>query len=53
VIEVHLRLNDDFANHEGDEIWPVWPESDRTPPAGCEWYGSTAGERLGFWVKNK
>ena len=53
VIEVHLRLNDDFANHDADEIWPVWPESDRSRPAGCEWYASAAGDRLGFWIKGK
>jgi len=53
VIEVHLRLNDDFANHDADEIWPVWPESSGSQPDGTSWYGSAAGERLGFWVKNK
>ncbi len=53
VIEVHLRLNDDFANHDADEIWPVWPESPRVQPTDCSWYGSAAGERLGFWIKNK
>ena len=53
VIEVHLRLNDDFANHDADEIVPVWPGQDTTPPEGWSWYGSVAGERLGFWTKNK
>lgn len=53
VIEVHLRLNDDFANHDADEIWPVWPESPRSQPDGVSWYASAAGERLGFWIKNK
>ena len=53
VIEVHLRLNDDFANHDADEIWPVWPETLRTQPDNMQWYDSAAGERLGFWVKNK
>lgn len=53
VIEVHLRLNDDFANHSADEIWPVWPETPRSQPAGTAWYDSAAGERLGFWIKNK
>ena len=53
VIEVHLRYNDDFANHNADEIWPVWPESDRTQPAGCGWYESAAGDRLGFWIKGR
>ena len=53
VIEVHLRYNDDFANHDADEIWPVWPESNRDSPADCEWYASAAGDRLGFWIKGK
>jgi hypothetical protein len=53
VIEVHLRYNDDFANHDGDEIWPVWPESLQIQPVGTSWYDSKAGERLGFWIKNK
>jgi hypothetical protein len=53
VIEVHLRLNDDFANHDADEIVPVWPGQDPAPPEGWSWYGSVAGERLGFWTKNK
>jgi hypothetical protein len=53
VIEVHLRYNDDFCNHDADEIVPVWSESDCTPPPGWSWYGSASGERLGFWTKNK
>ena len=53
VIEVHLRPNDDFANHDADEIWPVWPESGREPPENCVWYESAAGDRLGFWIKGK
>ena len=53
VIEVHLRYNDDFANHDADEIWPVWPESGREKPSRCEWYASPAGDRLGFWIKGK
>ena len=53
VIEVHLRLNDDFANHDADEIIPVWSETPRSQPAGTSWYDSAAGERLGFWIKNK
>ena len=53
MIEVHLRYNDDFANHDADEIWPVWPESGREPPENCVWYESAAGDRLGFWIKGK
>jgi hypothetical protein len=51
VIEVHLRHNDDFANHDADEIWPVWPESDKTPRLDCNWYPSASGDRIGFWIK--
>ena len=53
VIEVHLRYNDDFANHDADEIWPVWQDQPSPQPADTSWYGSAAGDRLGFWIKNK
>ena len=53
VIEVHLRLNDDFANHDADEIVPVWRGQDPTPPSGWSWYDNAAGSRLGFWTKDK
>jgi hypothetical protein len=52
VIEVHLRYNDDFANHTADEIIPVWYGTDTTPPANWSWYPSPAQDRLGFWTKN-
>lgn len=53
VIEVHLRYNDDFANHDADEIVPVWKDEKSHQPAGYTWYDSPAGKRLGFWIKNK
>jgi len=52
-IEVHLRYNDDFRNHNADEIIPVWIGQDTTPPPDWSWYASTAQDRLGFWIKNK
>lgn len=52
-IEVHLRYNDDFANHTADEIIPVWRGESVAQPMGYSWYASAAGERLGFWTKNK
>jgi hypothetical protein len=52
-IEVHLRYNDDFANHDADEIVPVWRGDSMITPAGWSWYHSPAGDRLGFWIKNK
>ena len=53
VIEVHLRYNDDFANHDSDIIIPVWKDQDIPQPQGWSWYASAAGDRLGFWIKNK
>ena len=53
IIEVHLRYNDDFANHSSDEIIPVWRGEYVEQPMGWSWYASAAGERLGFWVKHK
>jgi hypothetical protein len=52
VIEVHLRYNDDFANHTADEIIPVWTGTDTAPPANWSWYPSPTQYRLGFWTKN-
>ena len=53
IIELHLRWNDDFANHSADEIIPVWQGETLEQPSGYSWYASPAGERLGFWTKNK
>jgi hypothetical protein len=53
VIEVHLRYNDDFANHDADEIIPVWRDQPMPQPQDYTWYSSAAGDRLGFWIKNK
>lgn len=53
VIEVHLRYNDDFANHCSDEIIPVWRENPTSAPLGWSWYDSPGGDRLGFWIKDK
>lgn len=52
-IEVHLRYNDDFSNHNADEIIPVWRGESVEQPMGWSWYASAAGDRLGFWIKNK
>ena len=53
VIEIHLRYNDDFANHDADEIQPLWRGDSMITPQGWSWYHSPAGDRLGFWIKNK
>ena len=53
VIEVHLRYNDDFANHDADEIVPVWRDQPISQPQDYTWYPCAAGDRLGFWIKNK
>lgn len=51
-IEAHARYNDDFRNHDSDEIYPQWRDEPVTQPMGTAWYPSAAGDRLGFWVKN-
>ena len=53
IIEVHLRWNDDFANHNSDVIHPVWYDNPIPQPPNTTWYPSTAGDRLGFWIENK
>lgn len=51
IIEVHLRWNDDFSNHNGNTIYPVWQDEPATQPADTTWYASPGGDRLGFWIK--
>ena len=53
IIEVHLRWNDDFANHNSDVIYPVWCDDPMPQLPNTTWYPSTAGDRLGFWIENK
>lgn len=53
VIEAHARYNDDFANHDADEIFPQWRDEPAVQPLGTSWYASAARDRLGFWIKNK
>jgi len=42
IIEAHLRYNDDFSNHDSEEIVPVWKET---------FYESRCGDRVGFILK--
>ena len=44
VIEVHLRYNDDFRNHDGDVVIPIWKD---------EFYNSPCEDRIGFIVKKE
>lgn len=53
VIEAHARFNDDFRNHDSDDIYPQWRDEPTAQPAGTSWYPSAAGDRLGFWITNK
>ena len=50
IIEVHARYNDDFSNHTGQEIIPVWKDEKIDAPANALWYPSACGDRQGFWV---
>ena len=51
IIEIHLRYNDDFSNHTGNIIYPVWRDRPFPQPPGTRWYNSPGGDRVGFWVK--
>ena len=51
IIEIHLRYNDDFSNHAGNIIYPVWRDRPFPQPLGTHWYNSPGGDRVGFWVK--
>lgn len=42
IIEIHLRYNDDFSNHDSNTIIPIWKE---------KFYKSEAGDRLGFIIE--
>ena len=53
IIEVHLRWNDDFSNHNSDVIYPVWRDNPQPQPARTKWYASPGGDRLGFWIHDK
>jgi hypothetical protein len=53
IIEVHLRWNDDFSNHNSDVIYPVWRDDPIPQLPKTSWYPSQSGDRLGFWIVNK
>lgn len=53
IIEAHLRWNDDFRNHSGGVIYPVWVDNELPQPPDTSWYPSPSGDRLGFWVANQ
>jgi hypothetical protein len=50
IIEIHTRYNDDFCNHSGNTIIPVWINEPMIQPINSYWYNSVSGDRLGFWV---
>ncbi|NDD04728.1 MAG: hypothetical protein EB078_07465, partial [Proteobacteria bacterium] len=50
IIEVHTRYNDDFANHSGSVVIPVWKDENIDKPSNASWYPSVCGDRIGFWV---
>lgn len=53
IIEVHTRYNDDFSNHGGNTVIPVWRDEPMDKPFGAFWYESPSADRLGFWVLDK
>lgn len=53
VIEIHARYNDDFCNHTGTTIIPVWRDEVTTKPDNATWYESPSAYRQGFWILDK
>jgi hypothetical protein len=53
IIEIHTRYNDDFSNHSGNTVIPVWRDEPMDKPVGAYWYESASADRLGFWVLDK
>ncbi len=53
IIEIHTRYNDDFSNHSGNTIIPVWKDNPISQPENASWYDSPSVDRLGFWVLDK
>jgi hypothetical protein len=53
IIEVHLRWNSNFGNHDSDVIYPVWKDNPLPQPKNTTWYDSPNADRLGFWISKK
>jgi hypothetical protein len=53
IIEVHLRWNSNFRNHNADVIYPEWKDNPTPQPKNTTWYDSPNEDRLGFWIVNK
>jgi hypothetical protein len=53
IIEIHARYNDDFSNHSGNTIIPVWKDNLMPRPENASWYDSPSADRLGFWILDK
>ena len=48
IIEVHLRYNDDFSNHDGNIVVPVWEHE--TIDNSKDFYHSSCDKRIGFYI---
>ena len=53
IIEVHLRYNPDFMNHNSDYVIPVWKGMKTDPPEGCKFIAEEDGNRIGFFICSK
>lgn len=50
IIEVHLRLNPDFADNE-QEVIPVWENDSTEAPQGFTFVPGKVDKRIGFFVR--
>lgn len=51
IIEVHLRLNPDFQNHDSDYVIPVYDNEIIMPSEEQEFIMNLDEERLGFYIQ--
>jgi hypothetical protein len=53
VIEVHLRLNPDFIDHDSPYVVPVYSDETIAPNSNQEFIMSPDEDRLGFYIKKQ
>jgi len=53
VIEVHLRPNPNFQNHNSNYVYPVWKGDKISPRVDENYIRAEEGERLGFYIQKE
>ena len=53
IIEVHFRLNPDFADHDSPYVIPVYEDEQISPNSRQEFIIDAEGERIGFYIRKQ